>query len=360
MISFKISAELTKPEEEEKSEILKERPFQVIIGDQESNTTNWPFDAFQDELIGLSEKDTKSIVHKFKEETPYEMFKEKEITFNVSIESIKAMELPELDADFIKSFGDYDSLTDFERAIRKNLEESQAQEYDQKYISEIIDEIVEGSTIKYSPNILEDEIKSVLTSLEQDLARQNLDIETYIKTKDTDRDSYIEEEIKPVAIKRLKRSLVLEKIAQTEKIELDEVQLQTGVSTVMEQLYMTPGFQKPKSTQDMRTLTNMVSFDTANRLINEQVLKRLKDIACGKLDEVEAEPEVEADDVVEQEISSSEPTSEESDSREINEQVAAEEEKTEVIEDVPPDMEEVEISQDEDKEPPGKTISDEV
>ena len=137
---------------------------------------------------------------------------------------------------------------------------------------------------------MEEEEKAVLENIEHELSHRNLDLETYLKTRETDRETYIEEEVKPVAIRRLERSLVLDEIARKEDIDIKQEELQAGVTETMTQIFNTPGFKKPRSNQDMRKLANVVSMDTASRMLNQKILDRIRDIASGKIDEQAEEP----------------------------------------------------------------------
>ena len=69
----------------------------------------------------------------------------------------------------------------YELLLRKNLEENANREYDNNYYNSLVDEIVEASTIKYSPQVLEEEIERVKHSLEHDLEDRKMDMPTYLE-----------------------------------------------------------------------------------------------------------------------------------------------------------------------------------
>lgn len=297
LVAFKIKGILTEPEEGEDAEIVKEFSHQMPLEDQEGN--NWPFTGFWNELVGLSKDDDKSVKHQYGEDTSFSRFEGKEIEFHFTIESVKEMEYPELDDDFAKTLGSYETIAELRDAIQENLESTRKEEYEQAYLSEVIEKVLEISTVKYAPNTLQEEIENVIASVEQDLANQNLDLETYLKFKNTDQNTFVEDEIKPIAVRRLERSLVLDSIAREEEIEIKEDELKAGVTQTISQLFSMPEFKKPTTSQDMRKLTDVVSFDTATRILNEKVQERLKQIARG---EGEAEVEPEASESDEQDI----------------------------------------------------------
>jgi FKBP-type peptidyl-prolyl cis-trans isomerase (trigger factor) len=104
-----------------------------------------------------------------------------------------------------------------------------------------------------------------------------------------DRETFIDTEAKPIATRRLERSLVLEELAQKEEIRLKEGELENAVVQRMMELQQTPGFDPDqyKTKTSQRELTNAVAYDTANMLLNQHLFARLKEIARGELEAAE-------------------------------------------------------------------------
>lgn len=285
-----IDGKILNPAEGEEVDILKESPSQWIVGGTEFQPDNWPFEGFSNELVGLSEGGEKTFTYTYAEDSEFEKLAGKEIEFTVKIQSVKQLVPPQLDDDFAKQVGNYETVDQMKEGIKSQLAASKTQEYENKYYSDLIDEkIVKESTIKYPPNMLEDEIKNTLEGFKSDLAQQQMDIETYLKMRSKDEATFIEEEIKPAAEKRLVRSLVLEEIARVEKLELPKGELENAVTQTMMQLQSMPGFEQYKSAEKLRSLTNAVAMDEANRLFNQHLLERLKAIATGTLETVVSE-----------------------------------------------------------------------
>jgi trigger factor len=283
LIYLKVSGQLLEPINDQNPELIKDRPFQVVIGDDENDENAWPFQEFSKELIGLSAQEGKTIIYNYPENSPFEKLKEKEVQFQIEVQSIKELKLPELTDEFAKTIGEYESVDSMRSAIRDHLEKDQQAGYIENYLSEIIDLIVEQSIIKYPPNVLDDEIKESLRSLNQDLIHQKMELETYLKARKLEKSDFIENEVKPASKRRLERALVLMEIAKQEKLEVGEDELKSAVTKNISQLMGTQGFKRPKGNRKISELVNAVSYDTANRLINQLIMDRLKDIATGQL-----------------------------------------------------------------------------
>jgi FKBP-type peptidyl-prolyl cis-trans isomerase (trigger factor) len=112
-----------------------------------------------------------------------------------------------------------------------------------------------------------------------------MEFETYLKMRETDEEKFMEEEVMPVATKRLERSLVIDQIARDEKIELDEETLSSAFQENWAMLSATDeNFSKATKggTRASKELVDAVAMDSANRLIVERVLDHLKETANGE------------------------------------------------------------------------------
>lgn len=276
-----IAASFAEPEEGQEAEFIRETPYQIVVGSKEPGQDDWPFQGFSKELIGMSKDEEKSVHYTYPEDAPFEKLQGKSVNFTIKLQGVKSMQYPELDDEFAKSVGEFETMDELNKAIVTELETQHQKEYDDKYLTDLIDSIVEQSVIKYPPVSLEEEQEHILHHLEEDLSKQKMDIATYLKIRQLEQEKFIEDEIKPVAKKRLERSLVLDKLAESEKIELDRDELQTAVTHTLMELQSAPDYSKFKTRQKMQNLTNAVAYETANRLINQRLMERLKAIATG-------------------------------------------------------------------------------
>ena len=279
LVISKITATLEKPEKDQDAEILKATPHQVIIG-EESEEEQFPFTGFGENLIGLKAGDSKEFKHKYAKESIYERLRGKEAKFSITVDSVKKMVKPNLDDEFAKSLG-IPTFTDLESSVKEQLETDKRNEYDNQYYDELLDKVVKASEIKYPPQMLEDEIKDVLKNIEEDIARQNLDLDTYLKLNKREKDEFIEKDVKPAAQKRLEHALVLDEISRQEKVELDQTELQQEFTRSFMQMQSAPNFKELQKEFTTKKLSNMVVMQAATRLMNRRTLEKLKSIVTG-------------------------------------------------------------------------------
>ena len=298
LVSFSIEGAFTAPAEGEEAAIptFTNPSLQMIIGENEFEVDDFPFQDFSRELIGLSEGEEKTLTHTFSEDDPEEKVRGKEVQFKVKIQSVKSLTMPELTDEFAQSVGEYENVEGLRKSIRQSLEENDRRDYDNRYLTEIVDEVRSLSTIKFPPQAIAEESDRVLHSLEHDLADQKLDLPTYLKTRNMEKEAFIESEVTPVARQRLERSLVLDEIAKVEKVQLDMDQLQKETEATMQALQNDPEFQKAARGRNSESVVRGVTLESANRVLNRQVLGRLKAIATGEAEkEAEVSPSPEAE-----------------------------------------------------------------
>ena len=290
LVSVKISAVLEKPDMDQEPGILKDTPHQVIIGEQ-TDEEQFPFYGFGEYIIGLKAGVSREFKHKYAKDSIYEKLRGKEASFSVTVESVKSLIKPELNDDFAKSLG-LESFPDVENSIKEQLENSKKNEFENQYYDELLEKIVKSSKIAYPPQMLEDEIRDVLKNIEEDIAKQNLDLDTYLKLNNREKDEFIEKDVKPAAIKRLEHALVMEEISRQEKIELDQDELKKEFSKSFMQVQSAPNFKDLQKEFTTKKLSNMVVMQAATRLMNRRTLERLKSFATGEKEVVEAQPDL--------------------------------------------------------------------
>ena len=274
--------------EDEETEAIKETPFQTVIGDDIMGN-EWPFKDFGDRLIGLSANEERTFTYQYPEDADEEEFRGKEVEFKVVLQSVKHLALPELNDEFAQTVGEFETLEDLKHVIHHQLEDNKKADYDDQYYNDLLDKIAEQATVKFAPQMLEEEIEHSLQLLERNLSRQNMDLNTYLKLVNQDKDAYIETNLKPLAEKRLIHSLILDKIGELEKIELAQEDMNAAIYSSLQQIQSQP---QPKKSKSNDQYLNSVAMNAVSQLYNQRILERLKAIATGTLEE-EKQVEVE-------------------------------------------------------------------
>ena len=283
-----------------KSEIteLNRTGFAAFVR-EDARETEWPYNGFASELLGLKPDDTKTIKHKFPknhdpalrtektqrgERDDLEALQDKDAEMEVTVKTVRAVTLPELDDEFAKTVGAGETLNTLREAVTKDVENRSKANYDDKFFADLIEKIKEGATLKYHEHTLEHEGEHVLEDLSQRISGQGMDLETYFKFRNTTREQFIDDEVKPVAKKRLERSLILDEIVRKEELKVENNELDEEFNQTLNTLSMQGlDFGKIRGgKKGQQRVAQAVAMESANRVLTRRALDVLKSIATGE------------------------------------------------------------------------------
>ncbi len=261
---------------------------------KEERDTEWPYNGFANELIGLKAGENKTIKHSFPKDWEVEELQGKDVEITATIKTVRGVTLPEVNDDFAKMTGAGETVDALMEAVKKDVENRSQNEYDDKYFVDLIEKVKEGAALKYHEHTLEHEGEHVLQDLSQRLAQQGMDLDTYFKMRNTTREQFIESDVNPVAKKRLERGLILDEIVRKEQIQIDDEALNIEYNNALNNLVM-QGMDLNKirgGKKGQRELSQAIAMDAASRVMTRKALDMLKTIATGNykpLEEREAE-----------------------------------------------------------------------
>lgn len=292
LVYVKFSGKLTKPAEGEDENVFPERPAQFIIGNDVIQNRDWPYPGFNESLKGLSAGDEKIAKHKYTKDEKDETLRGKTVEFKVTVQSIKALHLPELNDEFAQTVGQFETVADLRKAVQEQLEVAKKDETDDAYYTSLIDKVIEGATIKYPPQVLEHEVEHMMEHVKEDVGRQGMELDAYFKMIDKDREKYIEEEVRPAARRRIARSLVMDELAKIEEVKLEQDDYNQAITATVSQLQSQPKPRKAKEKVNPDLVNNM-TMNELSRKFNIKVLERMKAIATGHGDDAAQPAEAE-------------------------------------------------------------------
>jgi trigger factor len=267
-VYIKLNITRKNPKEGEIPSLVNDRRMPVVISNQsEENKSEWPFPGFSKKLIGLTKGQEQIFSYTYPQDSDFKDLRGVEAEVQVNVEEIKKRILPELSDEFAQSVDEnYENLDALTKDIRQSLEKQTKEDYDNKYNEKIMKALLKESVIKYPPQMLEREIDVYLQQLENRLAQQKLDMDTYLKMRKMDQ-AALREETRPLAEERLKSTLILLEISKKEGIEVENSELETeSVRTLNELGRMMPP-DKAKKTLTNEFVRGMIGNIGADLLV---------------------------------------------------------------------------------------------
>ncbi|WP_194284640.1 trigger factor [Candidatus Phytoplasma sacchari] len=151
----------------------------------------------------------------------------KKIFFEVLLKNIRVKSEFSLTNEFIKNMKipDVKNINELKEKIKEKLEKKREIYIKQKKEDEILNFLIKNSFLNINKDLIIEEINYLKESFNQELKKNNLDINKYFALYNIDKDKF-ENNFEQQAIRNIKSYFILEKISKKEKIEIlpDEIE----------------------------------------------------------------------------------------------------------------------------------------
>ncbi len=176
---------------------------------------------FEDQLLGKNVGDDVEVRVTFPEEYHAEDLAGKDALFKVKINSLKFKELPDVDDDFAMDVSEFDTIDEYKSDIRKKLTESNNEKAKHETEQNVVDVVCDNTKIDIPKEMIDSEVDVMVRDMDMQMRYQGIDLETYSKYTGQTIGS-IRAQYTPEAEKRVKTTLVLEKVYEVENIEITD------------------------------------------------------------------------------------------------------------------------------------------
>jgi trigger factor len=141
--------------------------------------------------------------------------------FKVKLNSIIFEELPALDDDFAVEVSSFDTFAEYRADVAAKIEKRHQNNADREVEEKLQNALAEKVTALIPDAMIDREVEAMVRDGESRMQMQGLDFKTYLQYFGMDLDGY-KAQVRPAAETRVKTELALEKIAELEKIEISE------------------------------------------------------------------------------------------------------------------------------------------
>jgi len=190
---------------------LDGKDFKINLGEGKM------IEGFENKLLGVREGEKKEIEILYPEDFPNQKLAGKKILFEVLVKEVKERRLPLLDDEFAKDLGDYNDLNALKEKIKRDLEEAKENLNKLSYQKEILERLLEENPFTPPVSLVNREFEFIKKSLAARMSGAGTgDIPSGEEGKK------IEQELLKEANRRVRESLILEKIASEQNIEVED------------------------------------------------------------------------------------------------------------------------------------------
>jgi trigger factor len=216
-----------------------------------------------DGMVGMKIDETKEILVRFPADYARQDLADAQINFTVTIKGLKIAELPPLDDDFAKEVSKEETLEALQTMLTESFTKEAADKTQASIDSALAEAVVAITELDPPESLIEQEVISMLETMANQFSQYGMDVSKLFTKESIPK---MKENCRPDAIKNLKRSLGIAKIAELEKITVETSEVQARSFTIRQQL-------EGKADED-----RLKAF-VENDLINEKVMKFLQDRA---------------------------------------------------------------------------------
>jgi trigger factor len=182
---------------------------------------------FEEAVVGLTVGEQKNIQVTYPEKYPHSELAGQTVDFSVVVREIKQKILPELDDDFAKDYGECASLGELRANLRARLENELKRIQEEELKERIISRLVEVCSFTPPPVMVERQTRYLMERYQNrglgQAASASQAVPTLEETKKT---------LEARALSQVKATLLVEKIAQLEKIEVADKEVQEKVESL--------------------------------------------------------------------------------------------------------------------------------
>lgn len=184
---------------------------------------------FEDGMMGMNKGDSGEVKATFPEDYHAKELAGKEALFKVLIKEVKKTDLPELDDEFAKDVGDYDSLDALKERITKDLKATKEEESRRKLHKDLVDAIIEANDIEVPQSMVQRQAQYKADETRRQMTSYGLPKEEIERNISSMADAILKE-----AEKQVKSGLLLEAIAEKEGISVEEADVEKYLSDMAE------------------------------------------------------------------------------------------------------------------------------
>lgn len=188
---------------------------------------------FEDQVVGHNIGDKFDVVVSFPENYQMEDYAGKEATFKCELKSISYEELPEISDELIKDATEFETVEEYTADIRTKLEDAAVKQAETSFENSIMNSIIEKVDSPIPNCMFERRIDDLVRNFDMTLRQQGMNLDVYFQYTGMDMESFRDTH-RERAVNEVKLRLALEKIAELEKIEISDEDINNGLTEIAE------------------------------------------------------------------------------------------------------------------------------
>lgn len=238
----------------------KEEMYELKLG------TGYFIPGFEDQIVGHNPGDEFTVNVTFPENYQMTDVAGKPAEFKVKLHEIKALELPEVDDEFVKDVSEFDTLDELKNDIKTKLTERAAKNAEIEAENKLYDTLIEKMTAEIPEEMIDAKIDEMVRDFEYRLSTQGLNLETYLSYTGMTADSF-RKTFHDNAQKQVQLRLAFEKIAELENVEISDEAVEAEVQKIADAYKISVA--QVKQIVSKQNVTDDLKVEAAAKLVKD-------------------------------------------------------------------------------------------
>jgi trigger factor len=201
---------------------------------------------FTENLRGTVAGDQRTFDVAYPEDAEDKRLAGKTLTYTVKVQAIKQKSVPELNDEFAKQLGAFQTVDDVRKAVREQMEAERKHHAEREAKDKLVAELIQGNDFEVPEALIEQQIDIRLERGLRALAAQGLTAEQ-MKKMDLQR---LRAGQREQAIHDVKAALLLERVAEEENIQAGDEELDRELEALAKQAKQTSEAVRARLTRD--------------------------------------------------------------------------------------------------------------
>jgi trigger factor len=201
---------------------------------------------FTENLRGTNPGDERTFDVNYPEDTQDKRLAGKTFSYAVKVQAIKQKSLPELNDEFAKTLGEFQTMDDVRKTIREQMEAERTHEAKHAAQEKLVGELIQRNDFEVPDSLIEQQVDIRLERGLRALAAQGLTAEQ-MKKMDLNR---LRAGQREQAIHDVKAALLLERVAEEENVQVSEEELNHELDALARQSKQTSEAVRARLTRD--------------------------------------------------------------------------------------------------------------
>ncbi len=201
---------------------------------------------FTEHLRGTNPGDERTFDVSYPQDTQDKRLAGKTFSYSVKVQAIKQKSLPDLNDEFAKQMGQFQTMDDVRKAIREQMEAERKHEAEHAAKEKLVGELIQRNDFEVPDSLIEQQIEIRLERGLRALAAQGLTAEQ-MKKMDLNR---LRAGQREQAIHDVKAALLLERVAEEENVQVSDDELNQELEALAKQSKQTSEAVRARLTRD--------------------------------------------------------------------------------------------------------------